>query len=77
MAVLVSFAVIALAWYIPVSARYLGDASATARAVTVAWYVIAAVALVFTGAAMRDQWHRYWRRTRLHWRPRAVIPPAD
>jgi hypothetical protein len=67
-AVPVSFAAIALAWYIPVSARDLGDPPATARAVTIAWYAIAAVALVVTGAAMRDQWHRYLRRSSLRWR---------
>jgi hypothetical protein len=71
-AVPVSFAVIALAWYVPVSARHLGDPPATARAATIAWYAIAGVALAVAGAAMRDQWHRYSGRSRLRWRPPAA-----
>jgi hypothetical protein len=57
----VSFAAIALAWYAPVTARFLVEPPATAQAVTIAWYAIAAAALVLTGAAMRDHWHRYTR----------------
>jgi len=60
-AVPVSFAAIALAWYAPVTARFLVEPPATAHAVTIAWYVITATALVLTCAAMRDQWHRYTR----------------
>jgi hypothetical protein len=61
--VLAGFVLIALAWYVPAGGRHLADPPATARAVTVAWYAIAAVALVVTGAAMRDRWHRYSRRS--------------
>jgi hypothetical protein len=71
-AVLAGFAAVALAWYVPAGGRHLADPPATARAVTVAWYAIAAVALVVTGAAMRDQWHRHVRRPRLRGRRGAV-----
>ena len=57
----VSFAAIALAWYAPITSRFLTEPYATAHGVTVAWYVIAAAALALTCAAMRDQWHRYTR----------------
>jgi len=57
----VSFAAIALAWYPPVTARFLVEPPGTAHAVTVAWYAITTAALALTGAAMRDQWHRYTR----------------
>jgi hypothetical protein len=60
-AVPVTFAAIALTWYAPVTARFLVDPPATAHGVTIAWYAIAAAALALTGAAMRDQWHRYAR----------------
>jgi hypothetical protein len=76
-AVVVGFAAFALAWYVPVSERHLADPPATARAVTIAWYAIAAVAFVVTGAAMRDPWHRYLRRSRLCSRQRVVMPTAD
>lgn len=65
----VSFAVIALAWYAPVTARFLVEPPGTAHTVTVAWYAITAAALALTCAAMRDQWHRYTRnlqRSTLH-----------
>jgi hypothetical protein len=61
-AALVSFAVVALVWYLPVTARFLVDPPATQHRVTIAWYLIAAAALALTCAAMRDQWHRYTRR---------------
>jgi hypothetical protein len=59
----VSFAVIALAWYAPVTSRILSGPPATANGVTTtwyatAWYAIAAAALALTCAAMRDRWHR-------------------
>jgi hypothetical protein len=57
----VSFAVIAIASYAPVGARFLADPPATAHAVTITWYAIATAALVLTCLAMRDQWHRYSR----------------
>jgi hypothetical protein len=57
----VSFAAIALAWYAPVTARFLVEPPATAHTVTVAWYAITTAALALTCAAMRDQWHRYTR----------------
>ena len=57
----VSFAAIALAWYAPVTSRFLVEPSVTAHTVTIAWYAIATAALALTGAAMRDHWHRYTR----------------
>jgi hypothetical protein len=57
-----SFAVIALASYAPVGARFLAEPPATAHAVTVTWYAIATAALTLACLAMRDQWHRYSRR---------------
>jgi hypothetical protein len=64
-AALVSFAAVALAWYLPVTARYLVDPPATPRHVTIAWYAIATAGLALTCMAMRDRWHRYARRPRL------------
>ena len=55
----VSFAAIALAWYAPVTSRFLVEPPATAHAVTIAWYVVAAAGLALSCAAMRDRWHRY------------------
>jgi len=55
----VSFAVIALAWYAPVTSRILTGPPATPPGVTIAWYATAAAAAALTCAAMRDQWHRY------------------
>jgi hypothetical protein len=60
----VSFAVIALASYAPVGARFLAEPPATAHAMTIAWYAIATAASVLTGLAMRDQWYRYSRHSR-------------
>jgi len=57
----VAFAAIAVAWYLPVTAKILVAPPATARGVTVAWYSVASAALALTCAAMRDQWHRYSR----------------
>jgi hypothetical protein len=58
----VSFAAIALAWYAPVTSKFLVEPAATAHGVTIAWYAVTAAASVLTGVAMRDQWHRYGRR---------------
>jgi hypothetical protein len=55
----VSLAAIALAWYAPVSQRFLVEPPAIAHTVTIAWYAIAVAALALTLAAMRDDWHRY------------------
>ncbi len=55
----VSFAAIALAWYAPVTSRFLTEPPATAQAVTIAWYCIATAGLALSRAAMRDRWHRY------------------
>ena len=60
-AALASFAAIALAWYAPVSARFLVEPPATAHGVTIAWYAIATAASALSCVAMRDQWHRYTR----------------
>jgi hypothetical protein len=60
----VSFAAIALAWYAPVTSRFLIEPLATAHAVTIAWYTVASAALALTCVATRDQWHRYSRKLR-------------
>jgi hypothetical protein len=60
----VSFALIAVAWYAPASARFLVDPPATPRHLTLAWYIVTVAALALTGAALRDQWHRYTPRIR-------------
>ena len=52
---------IALAWYVPVSARLLTGPPGAAHGVTVAWYAVASAALALTCLALRDQWHRYSR----------------
>ena len=57
----VSFAAIALAWYAPITHKFLAEPPATPHGVTIAWYAIATAALALTCAAMRDQWHRYTR----------------
>jgi hypothetical protein len=57
----VSFAAIALAWYVPVTSRFLIEPPATAHAVTIAWCSIATAALALSCAAMRDRWYRYTR----------------
>jgi hypothetical protein len=59
----VGFAAIALAWYLPVTSRFLVEPPATGHGVTIAWYCIAAAGLALSGAAMRDRWHRYTRRS--------------
>ena len=60
----VSFAVITLASFAPITRRILVEPAATADTVTIAWYAIAAAALALTCAAMRDQWPRYSRDVR-------------
>jgi hypothetical protein len=57
----ISFAVIAAAWYLPLSAKFLVKPPAIPHSITIGWYAIAAVALIVTCAAMRDHWHRYIR----------------
>jgi hypothetical protein len=57
----VSFAAIALAWYAPVTSRFLAEPPATLHGVTIAWYAVASAASALTCAAMRDRWHRYSR----------------
>lgn len=60
----VSFALIALSWFLPAAGRRLNEPPAppaTRHGVTITWYVIAAAALFVTCVAMRDQWHRYAR----------------
>jgi hypothetical protein len=58
----VSFSCIALAWYAPLTSRFLNAPPATSRGVTIAWYAVATAASALTCAAMRDQWHRYARK---------------
>lgn len=60
-AIPVSFAGIALAWYAPVIKKLLVEPPATTHGVTFAWSAVAATALAVTCLAMRDQWHRYTR----------------
>ena len=72
-AVPVSLAVIGTAWYAPASHRFLADPPASQGELTIAWYLIAAVAVICAGAAMRDQWHRCARRIR---RPRLGSRPG-
>lgn len=55
----VSFAAIALAWYAPLTSRFLTEPAATPHAATIAWYAIATAASALTCAALRDRWHRY------------------
>jgi exosortase/archaeosortase len=57
----VSFAVIALAWYLPLSAKFLVKPPAIPPSIAIGWYAIAAAAVILTCAAMRDGWHRYTR----------------
>lgn len=57
----VTFTAILVAWYLPVTERFLVQPFATAHRVTIAWYVITSVALVIACVALRDQWHRYSR----------------
>lgn len=54
-----SLAAIALAWYAPVTHRFLADPPATPRVATIVWYAIATGALAVTCTAMRDRWYRY------------------
>lgn len=81
----VSFGAIALAWYVPVSARVLAGPPATGPAATIAWCAITSAALALTCLAMRDQWHRYWLRShhlstrsarRVFQRLGAPVPPS-
>jgi hypothetical protein len=55
------FAAIALAWYAPITHRFLAEPPATPHGVSIAWYAIAAAALALACMATRDQWHRYTR----------------
>jgi len=57
----VSFGAIALAWYAPVTGRFLIGPPAAAHAVTIAWSCVATAGLALSCAAMRDRWHRYTR----------------
>jgi hypothetical protein len=67
----ISFAVIALAWYTPPSAKFLVRPPAIPHSIAIGWYAIAAAALILTCAAMRDHWHRCTRSP--HRRPTAVM----
>jgi hypothetical protein len=64
-AVLVSFAAVALVWYLPVTARFLVGPPASPHRVTISWYAIATAGLALTCMAMRDHWHRYARGLRI------------
>ncbi|HEY1625063.1 MAG TPA: hypothetical protein VGG16_14815 [Streptosporangiaceae bacterium] len=57
----IAFSIIALAWYLPITAKFLVHPPAIAHSVAIGWYSIAAVALTLTCLAMRDHWHRYTR----------------
>jgi membrane-associated HD superfamily phosphohydrolase len=69
----VGLAVIAVGWFTPGLTRLLVPPAASGRAATVSWYLITAVGLVLTGAALRDPWHRYVRTRRSR---RGVPAPA-
>jgi hypothetical protein len=58
----VSLVAIAVAWYLPITSRALELPPATARGVTIAWYVIATAALALTCAALADRWRRFLMR---------------
>jgi hypothetical protein len=60
-AVPISGAAIALAWFTPAVKDLFVTPPATLRAATLAWYILAAAALALAYAAMRDRWHRYTR----------------
>lgn len=60
-AVPVTFAAIALCWYVPGALGLLAGPSANARGLTIAWYAVAIAAASVGWMAMRDQWHRYSR----------------
>jgi hypothetical protein len=58
----VSLTLITLAWYAPITSRFLAEPPATPHGVTIAWYAVPSAALILSCVAMRDQWHRYSRR---------------
>ncbi len=60
----VSFAAIAVAWYAPITSRFLAEPPATPYGATIAWYAIATAALALTCVAMRDHWHQNLRNLR-------------
>lgn len=68
----VGFAAVALAWYAPVGKRLFVAPPATAHGAIIAWYALTSAALVLTGIAMHDRWHRYARS--LH---RPAAPPGE
>lgn len=70
----VSFAAVALAWYAPITGRYLAEPPATPHRVTIAWFAVASAASAVTCVAMRDRWHRYSRK--LHRRSSAQRNPS-
>jgi hypothetical protein len=55
------FAVIAFAWYTPLTAEFLVNPPASPHSVTIGWYATTAAALIVTCAVMRDPWHRCTR----------------
>jgi hypothetical protein len=65
----VSLAAVALAWYAPVTSRFVAEPAASPHGVAIVWYAVASAALALTGVAMRDQWHRYSRRLHRPWSP--------
>jgi hypothetical protein len=58
----VSLSAVALAWYAPITSRFVAEPAASPHGVTIVWYAVASAALALTGVALRDQWHRYSRR---------------
>jgi hypothetical protein len=64
LAVPISAAAIALAWFTPGVKDLFIAPPTTARAASIAWYILAAAALALAYAAMRDHWHRYTRKPR-------------
>jgi hypothetical protein len=61
-AVPISFALVAITTFTRDLERHLLVPPAGPHAAAVDWYAIAAAAIVVTGLAIRDHWHRYTRR---------------
>ena len=57
----ITFAIIALAWYTPQTAKFLVQPPAIPHSVAIGWYAITVAALILTCATLRDHWHRYTR----------------
>jgi hypothetical protein len=63
-AVPLTFALIAIAWYTPGLRSHLVVPPASPTQSAIGWYVIAAIAIVAGCVSLRDPWQRYTRRRR-------------